>query len=282
MTEKRSVLRAVLRCSALLAVTAVLVPPFLLGQALNLHLARASARLWHRVALRIAGVAVRRYGRPSEAMPTLFVANHVSYLDVPAIGAVVDAIFVAKREVEGWPLLGFLARVGRTVFIERNPAQAAAECALLRRRLAKRESLLLFPEGTSSDGSDVLPFKSSLFEAATLPGRRSVPVQPISLAYRGFRGGAPFAGEERLLYAWCGDATMVPHVWTMLSLPGAEVIMQFHPPVAPETFASRKALAEHAQKRIASGLSAGLGGQEAAGVADDEALTERPAIAAGG
>lgn len=283
MTPKRSLWRATLRFSAFLAVTAILVPPFLLGQAFRPSLARAAARGWHRACLRLAGITVRRYGRPSVASPTLFVANHVSYLDIPVVGAAVDAAFVAKREVEGWPLFGFLARIGRAVFIERNPTRADAECELLRHRLQKGESLLLFPEGTSSDGSDTLPFKSSLFEAATAPAATPVPVQPVTLAYRGFPDGQPFLGEERLLYAWCGDATLLPHLWKMLGLPGADVVLQFHPPLAADAFVSRKALAEHARRQIADALHTTLSGRPTAESApDDGRLAERPAIAAGG
>jgi len=282
MTVQRSVLRGLWRSCLFLGVTVLLVPPYLFGQAFRPALARAVARLWGRASCRIAGLVVRRYGRPAEDRPTLYVANHVSYLDIPIIAAAVDAIFVAKREVASWPLFGFIARIGRTIFIEREPTHADAECALLCRVLARGESLLLFPEGTSSEGSDVLPFKSSLFEAALRARAEPVPVQPVSLSYRGFRSGPVFEGEERLLYAWCGEMTLLPHLWKMLTLPGAEVVLHFHPPVAPPSLESRKALAEYARRQIAESVRTGTRGAAPLGPAvEDGEVEERPAVAGG-
>lgn len=282
MSAPPSVLRGLWRSCLFLGLTAILIPPYLFGQTLRPGLARAVARLWGRASCRIAGLAVHRYGRPAEDRPTLYVANHVSYLDIPIIAAAVDAVFVAKREVASWPLFGFIARIGRTIFIDRNPTHADAECALLCRTLVRGESLLLFPEGTSSDGSGVLPFKSSLFEAASKARAEPVPVQPVSLAYRGFRTGPLFNGEERLLYAWCGDMTLLPHLWTMLTLPGAEVVLHFHPPVAPSSFESRKALAEYARSQIAESVRAGTRSDAPLRpVVEEGEVEERPAVAGG-
>lgn len=282
MTAQRSVLRGLWRSCLFLSLTGTLIPPYLFGQAFRPTLARAVARLWGRGSCRIAGVAVRRYGRPAEDRPTLYVANHVSYLDIPIIAAAIDAIFVAKREVASWPLFGFIARIGRTIFIERNPTHADAECALLCQTLARGESLLLFPEGTSSDGSDVLPFKSSLFEAAIKGRAEPVPVQPVSLAYRGFRAGTRFKDEERLLYAWCGDMTLLPHLWNMLTLPGAEVVLHFHPPAAPAMLESRKALAQYVRNQIARSVRTGTRSDAPLGpVVEEGEVEERPAVAGG-
>lgn len=280
MTPERSVTRGIWRACLFLLLTGVLVPPYLTCRGLRLSWAAGVARLWHLGSLRIAGLKVRRYGRPCESRPALLVANHVSYLDIPVLGAAIDCVFVAKREVASWPLIGFLARIGRTIFIDRVPAQAAEHCAVLRKCLARGESLLLFPEGTSSDGSDLLPFKSTLFEAATGDGpSASALVQPVSIAYTRFRDGRTFEGEERLLYAWCDDAIMLPHLWTMLMLPGAEVILHFHLPVRPEAFVSRKELAEYTRRMIAGGLERGLRGDRPGLVLDDAEVDERPAIA---
>jgi 1-acyl-sn-glycerol-3-phosphate acyltransferase len=280
MTPKRSVVRGTWRACLFLLLTAVLVPPYLVCRGLRPSWAWKVARTWNRGCVRIAGLVIRRYGRPCESRPALLVSNHVSYLDVPVLGAAVDCVFVAKREVASWPLIGYLARIARTVFIDRIAAQAPAQCKLLRKRLRRGDNLLLFPEGTSSDGSALLPFKSSLFEAASEESAcTSAQIQPISIAYARFRGGGAFEGDERLLYAWCGEAIMLPHLWSVLTLPGAEVILHFHPPVRPEAFASRKELADYARRMIAGGLESSLRGARPGLIADDAEVDERPAIA---
>jgi lyso-ornithine lipid O-acyltransferase len=280
MTPERSVVRGTWRACLFLLLTGVLVPPYLVCRGLRPSWAWKVARMWNRGCVRIAGLVVRRYGRPCESRPALLVANHVSYLDIPVLAAAVDCVFVAKREVAGWPLIGYLARIARTVFIDRIAMQTPAQCKLLRKRLARGDNLLFFPEGTSSDGSALLPFKSSLFEAASDEGAgASAQLQPISIAYVRFCDGAAFEGNERLLYAWCGDAIMVPHLWSVLTLPGAQVVLYFHPPVRPEAFASRKELADYARRMIADGLESSLRGARPGFVADDAGVDERPAIA---
>ncbi|MDX1540035.1 MAG: lysophospholipid acyltransferase family protein [Geminicoccaceae bacterium] len=281
MTSAVATLRAAWRASLFLILTFGLIPPFLLAQLTSDRWSRAIVRSWSRGCLKICGIEVTRHGRPCPELPALLVANHVSYLDIPVIAAHVPVIFIAKREVRSWPLFGFLARISRTVFIDRIASHAARQCRLLRRRLRRGETLLLFPEGTSSDGSDLLPFKSSLFEAVQ-DETGSVPLQPLSLAYLGFSDGTPFASDQRELYAWTGDATMLPHLWRMMKQPGAEVVLHFHPPARPEAFASRKALSAYAFGAIRQSLRRDLEGAgrrplEDALAEDDE----RPAIAPG-
>lgn len=276
-----SMLRALWRAGLFLSLTFVLIGPFALAQATSARLSRSIVQAWGRGCLRICGLKVVRHGRPCTDQPALLVANHVSYLDIPVIAAHLPVIFIAKREVASWPLFGFLARLARTIFIDRVPSQAARQCKLLRRRLRQGETLLLFPEGTSSDGSDLLPFKSSLFEA-TEDETGSVPLQPVGLAYVGFRDGTAFEGAQRELYAWIGDSTMLPHLWRMLHLPGALIVLHFHPAVRPEAFASRKALSAYAFRSIRHGLlndlERGARGRVEDALADDD---ERPAIASG-
>jgi 1-acyl-sn-glycerol-3-phosphate acyltransferase len=281
MTSGGSVVRGAWRATLFLALTFVLTPPFALGQVTSPRFARAIVRTWSRGSLRICGLKVIRYGRPCQDRVALLVANHVSYLDIPVIAAHLPVIFIAKREVASWPLFGFLARLSRTIFIDRVPSQAARQCKLLRKRLRQGETLCLFPEGTSSAGADLLPFKSSLFEA-TEDGTASVPVQPVGLAYTGFRDGTLFAGDERELYAWTGEATLLPHLWRMLQLPGAEIVLHFHPPVRPEDFSSRKALCgytfETIRRALLRDLERGAARRLDETVLDDE---ERPATAPG-
>jgi lyso-ornithine lipid O-acyltransferase len=251
-------LLAAVRALALLAWTGILLVPCLSLRVLAGRAPRSLVRSWHRGCCVIAGLRVRVHGAPATVGPILFVANHVSYLDIVILGSLVDAGFVAKAEVARWPLIGQIARIGRTIFVERRTTRSAGQRDRIAERLAAGDSLILFAEGTSSDGGRVLPFKSALFAAAEEPGRRgaAIKVQPVTIAYARLRCGLPLDYALRPLYAWYGDMELAPHLWAVLGLPGAVIEVRFHAPVAASDFGSRKALAQHAEREVAGGLAA--------------------------
>src|SRR6202035_5701529 len=121
---------------------------------------------YHRRCCRILGLAVRPIGHPTQARPALFAANHISYLDISVFGSLIAGSFIAKTEVGSWPLFGWLARLQRSVFIDRRVRSTAHQRESIPGWLAAREALTLFPEGTSADGNRVLPFKSALHSVA--------------------------------------------------------------------------------------------------------------------
>jgi 1-acyl-sn-glycerol-3-phosphate acyltransferase len=245
------------RALALLAWTGILLLPCLSWWLLRGRAPPRIVRLWHRGCCRIAGLQVRVRGAPAARGPTLFVANHVSYLDIVVLGSLVDATFVAKSEVAAWPLIGLLARIGRTVFIQRRAAYCAGQCDALAARLEAGQSLILFAEGTSSDGGRVLPFKSSLFAAVERSSPSpAVRVQPVTIAYVRLKGGLPIDYALRSLYAWYGDMRLAPHLWAALGLPGAVIEVRFHSPLSAAEFRSRKTLAQRAERLVADGLVA--------------------------
>ena len=183
----------------------------------------------------------------------MFVANHVSYLDIPVLGFCVDVVFVAKQEVKNWPIFGFLARMAGTQFVKRDSLSTAIQCSTIRETLNQGNSILFFPEGTSSDGATVLPFKSSLFSAATgFPPESELYVQPVTIAYNRTPYGAPFAVDTP--YSWYGDMTLLPHLLEIFEREGAEVDIIFHKPVLNTAFESRKELAEHCHAEVARGV----------------------------
>jgi lyso-ornithine lipid O-acyltransferase len=246
------------RAAALLGASVGLLIMAMVGALFAGRTPRAVARLWCMTYCRIAGLEVEAHGAVSRARPTLFVANHVSYLDIVVLGRLLDATFVAKAEVRRWPAIGFIARLGRTVFIDRTRTATGGQSTVLAARLRAGESLILFAEGTSSDGGRVLPFKSALFAAVSDPELAArARVQPVSIAYTRFRGGLSINHTLRPLYAWYGDMELLPHLWSVLGLPGATVEVRFHEPLSAAAFASRKALARHAQREVAAGLIAG-------------------------
>jgi lyso-ornithine lipid O-acyltransferase len=219
-------------------------------------------RLYHRMCCRILGFRVAVKGKPCDDRPMLFVVNHISYTDITILGSLIKGSFVAKAEVARWPLFGLLAKLQRTVFIERRARSTTMQRGEIVDRLAAGDGLILFPEGTSSDGSRVLRFKSALFSAAeTCVGGRPVMVQPISLAYVRLNG-VPMGRLYRPFFAWYGDMDMASHLWTQLGLGIATVSVEFHAPVLANAFVSRKALAAHCQKIIADGVARALSGRE--------------------
>jgi lyso-ornithine lipid O-acyltransferase len=252
--------RSYLRAADRLLLTAIVNIVLMLAYAMSLGPARRWRRplqvLWCRALCSLAGLRVRQSGRVRTEGPTLFVANHVSYLDIPVIARYVDATFVAKAEVARWPLFGQAAKLTRTIFIQRVGAEARAQGRQMLDRLASGENLMLFAEGTSTDGSAVAPFKSSLFGIAEDPPPGiDLAVQPVSISYTRALNGKPLVGRWRELYCWFGEATMLPHLWRMVSLPGAEVELRFHEPIAAAGM-NRKELARRAQASVAAGVAA--------------------------
>jgi 1-acyl-sn-glycerol-3-phosphate acyltransferase len=208
-------------------------------------------RVWASAVCGLAGLRVRCHGEPHTGRPALYVANHASYLDIVVLGSLLDAAFIAKAEVAAWPLLGRIAKLGRTLFVERRPAASAAQRDAVAARLCAGDRLVLFAEGTSSDGSGVLRFKSSLFAAIQAGDTLAdLAVQPITIAY-GQGASDPCAPTP---YAWYGDMTLLPHLWRVLGLSGTEVAVQLHPPLAAAAFACRKSLARQAEQIVAAGL----------------------------
>jgi 1-acyl-sn-glycerol-3-phosphate acyltransferase len=264
------------RISIYLGVTFALIGVQALLLALKSPLAAEFPRLYHRMCCRILGFRIAAKGAPSERRPMLFVVNHVSYTDITILGALIRGSFVAKSEVARWPLFGVLAKLQRTVFIERRAHRTAAQRGAIASRLAAGDGLILFPEGTSSDGNRVLPFKSALFSAAeSAIGGAPVVVQPVSLAYVRLNG-VPMGRLYRPFFAWYGDMEMAPHLWTLLGFGIVTVSVEFHEPVLASAFPSRKALAAHCRSVIAEGVARALSGREQA-VATPAVIQGEPA-----
>lgn len=220
-------------------------------------------RRYFQIVAHICGFVVKTRGQPVQAAgPVLFVSNHASYLDIIILGSVIKANFVAKAEVAGWPGFGFLARIARTVFVARKRGGTAGERDALSNRLKMGDSLMLFPEGTSNDGNNVLAFKSSLFAVAEMtgPDGKPLPVQPVSIAYTRL-DGMPLCRALRPYYAWYGDMTLVGHLLDALGLGRVQVEVVFHPVVSLADFADRKALSNHCHDLVRQGVVKALAGR---------------------
>jgi 1-acyl-sn-glycerol-3-phosphate acyltransferase len=248
-------LRAAIVLTAFASVTLPLMPVQQLFVWTWPRMARAFPMHFHRLACRILGIRLRIVGEPPKVGPVLIASNHASWLDIVVLSAVAPLSFIAKREVNRWPFFGSLARLQRTVFVDRERRHATGRSRdEMQERFKASDILVLFPEGTSHDGHAVLPFKSAYFGAADYEG---VKVQPVSLAYAGHRG---LPMPRRLLpsYAWYGDMEMAPHLWAALKTGPIEVTVVCHPPVTLGREMNRKALARHAEEQVRRGLSLAL------------------------
>jgi len=174
------------------------------------------------------------------------VANHTSWLDIFSLNAAQRIYFVSKSEVASWPGIGWLAKATGTLFIERNPKHARKQTAVFQRRLLDNHRLLFFPEGTSTDGLQVLPFKTTLFQSFFAPELRDVIwVQPVTVLYT-----APDGTDPRF-YGWWGDMSFGGHLLrTLASLRQGQVTTIYHTPLAVADFENRKALAQACEAQV--------------------------------
>ena len=260
-TVSMSQATALFRAFLYITLTLVLIPVQAVAVLLHLPLSKRLPMWYHRVCCRFLGIRLEVFGRRSRARPTLFVANHTSYLDIAIYGALIPGSFVAKSEVAKWPLLGLLAKLQNSVFVDRRVRTSHLQASEIGRRLDARDSMILFPEGTSNDGNRVLPFKSALFAVAEIKSRgQPLVVQPVSLTYSRL-DGIPIGRHLRPFYAWYGDMDILSHARQFVSLGRVTVTISFHDPVTIEEFGSRKELAAYCYEIISRGHADALAGR---------------------
>ena len=210
-------------------------------------------RIWHKLVCRIIGLKVEVKGTPLHNQQVIYISNHLSYLDIPAIGSVLKASFIAKEDIAHWPVIGYLATLQQTAFISRTSAHAKQVTNALDQMVKQRKSLILFPEGTSSAGTSVLPFKSSLFSLAQPKDMAPITLQPFIIDLIDV-DGKPLTPASRDLYAWYADMEFAPHIWDFLQTKGATVRLTYLPPITPDPSIDRKALCKQVETQISSGL----------------------------
>jgi len=205
--------------------------------------------LFFRGLVKIFGIKIKISGDISKRK-TLFVCNHISYLDILVLGSKVNAVFVAKSEIDTWPLINRLTSVGKTIFVSRKDKKAIKDqMTLIENNLKDNYNVILFPEGTSSDGLNVLPFKSSLLGIIERESMQDYYLQPITLSYNKL-DGIPVDLKCRPFLAWFGAMDLFSHAWKFLGLGRCEVDLNFHKPVKFSNFADRKIASEYAFKLI--------------------------------
>lgn len=261
-----------LRAGGVLALFMALTVPLMPLQAALLKISPKAARRfphwYHRQVCRVLGVKLTIDGAVVRDCPVLLVSNHTSWLDIPVLSAVAPVSFVAKKEVGSWPFVSSLARLQRSVFVDRARRHAAGETAgEITKRLKMGDAIVLFAEGTSSDGNRVLPFKTSLF-ASVKPARTNggggqgekpaspaatdgpeAMVQTLAVVYTHLHG-VPIGRADRPRVGWYGDMQMQSHAWALLGAGPLAVTIVVSPPVPLSDFADRKALAMSSERTV--------------------------------
>lgn len=241
-----------------LFLTFAMMPVQKLALALDLPLAVVWPQLYHAWSCRLLGIDIVVRGTPSDGHPTLFVSNHSSYFDIQVLGSLIKCSFIAKSDMIGWPLVGTLARLQRSVFIDRKPANVGEHTDEVARRLAAGDSLVLFAEGTTSDGNRLLPFKSSLFAVAEQT-EQHLTIQPVSIIATAL-DGMPLGRSLRSLYAWYGDMPLMPHAWAAMKAGRLTVEVEFHEPFTADGM-NRKQICARSEAAVETGVVRAITGR---------------------
>ncbi|WP_082476566.1 lysophospholipid acyltransferase family protein [Methylobacterium sp. Leaf99] len=221
---------------------------------------------FHRTFLRLFGVRVTQSGTPpAPGEPALVLANHISWLDILVLGSLRPLSFVAKSEIAAWPVIGTLARLQRTVFIDRARRAATADVnATVADRLAGGDLIVLFAEGTTGDGTRLLPFRSSLVGAARAAidgtGPERIRLQPLAITYPR-RNGLPLVRAERPGIAWYGDMELAPHLSDFFANGPVDVHVVWGAPIAFEAGTDRKRATALAQASVRDALQRAVTGR---------------------
>ena len=259
-------MRAFLSIGAIVAVTLALLPLQWLAVRMNWPVRRRIPTFYHGLVCRILGVRIATAGCRTEARPLLIVANHTSWLDISVITAVAPVVFVAKHDVAAWPVFGLLARLQRSVFVDRARRHKTRDVNNeIARRLADGDPVVLFGEGTSSDGNRVLAFRTALIgsarDAIAEAGHvRQVWIQPLSVAYTAVLG-LPLGRRNRGHVAWYGGASLLPHLRRLVARGAIDVVVSWGEPIAYDEFSDRKSVARRLENEVRTLTIAALRGR---------------------
>jgi lyso-ornithine lipid O-acyltransferase len=249
-------------------VTTVLMPVQWVAVVLKSPLRRRIPVLYHRFVCRLVGVRVRATGTPLDDRPLLIVANHSSWLDISIITSLAPVVFVAKSEIARWPFFGVLAKLQRTVFVERDRRHKTGKVnAQIAQRLAEGDPVLLFGEGTAGDGNRVLPFRTALIGAArdaiAAAGNERVWIQPLSIAYVSQQGIA-LGRHLRPRAAWYGKMKLTDHIGKIVRTGAVDVMVTWGDPIPYDGAIDRKVLARQLESAVRANTIAALRGPAAA------------------
>ena len=211
-------------------------------------------RLFHLFARRFLALEVKVIGTPATGRPTLIVSNHISWTDIIAIGSVANVTFVAKSEIQRWPVVGFMASLQRTLYVDRKRRGDAHRASReMGQRMASGGAVLLFAEGQSDIGTHVLPFRSALIGAAQHAmqdaGADEVMIQPLTIAYTRLQG-LPVGRSDRSFIAWIKSKSVKDNIREIFTGGTREVTLAFGQPRALTAAHNRKVVARDAEVEV--------------------------------
>ena len=256
-------LRTIVALIVWAAATIFGIPAQWIALGLNLPLRRKIPMYYHKLCLVLLGVRVHVRGTPAAERPLMYVANHCSWIDIPVLSSITPLVFIAKAEIGGWPLVGLLARLQRTVFVDRSRRHATGDVNKeIASRMTDGDPVVLFGEGTSSDGNTVMPFRSALFGAVrdALGDGGRVHVQSVSVAYTRLHG-LPMGRQFRSVAAWYGDIGLTKHFFRVVREGAIDVIVTFGPILSVDADADRKALARATEASVRRMTAVALAGR---------------------
>jgi 1-acyl-sn-glycerol-3-phosphate acyltransferase len=262
-------LRAVFSLATITIVSLALIPVQWLAVKMEWPLRRRIPTFYHRFVCAVLGIHVTEIGSRMAEHPLLIVSNHTSWLDISVITAVAPVVFVAKSEVANWPVFGLFAKLQRSVFVDRTRRHKTGDVNTeIARRLAGGDPVVLFGEGTSSDGNRVLAFRTALIGAARdalaeAEHAKRVWVQPLSVAYTGL-SGLPLDRDTRPRVAWYGDAGMWPHFSWLMAHSAVDVVVSWGEPLAYDEASDRKTVARQMEQAVRRLTVAALRGRATA------------------
>ena len=211
--------------------------------------------VWQRSMCKLLGLHVETRGKIAEGRPLMLVSNHVSWSDILVLGSLAEVSFIAKSEVRNWPMFGTFAKLQNTVFVERDKRSKSGEQSReIADRLKGGDILVLFPEGTTSDGNRILPVKSSLFGAARMALDETDPsahvlIQPVAITYNR-RHGIPLGRYHRPIAGWPGNVGLIPHLKGIVLAGSIGVDVTFGEPLSFDKATDRKKLAVTVQQEL--------------------------------
>ena len=206
-------------------------------QLISKRFSQKIVQTFHKLLLWLVNINVEVTGeRNLNNVPVLYVSNHLSYLDIPVLGATLNGRFIAKNEISTWPIIGYLSKVGNTIFINRNLRFLKKNKSIIYDFISKGDNIILFPEGTTSDGIRVLKFKSSLLTSLE---QKNILIQPIVIKYQSING-LPLNRWLKPIVAWYGDMDLKPHLINILKLFSIKAKITFLPPFNGKDFVNRK------------------------------------------
>ncbi len=221
---------------------------------------------YYRVLCRLLRINVRVVGSPARDRAVLYVCNHVSWADILVLGSLAPIAFVSKREVRDWPLVGKTAELQRTVFVDRQRRHKTGDAVdQIVNRLAQGVSVVLFAEGTSSDGNRVLPFRSALLgsvedEAAHGGPAGRILIQPMAITYTASHG-IPMGRQHRPLVAWYGDLDFLPHIKAFIAKGAVDAVVSYGEPVPADGGVDRKVLTRRLEADVRRLMAEALRGR---------------------